>query len=107
MPADRGVSTVFTLNPTTATQLSLALADPDALVYLRIDNLDKRNWIAFAIGTENNASPGHHQVPPGSFYEFKWNFQGGSPLPEKPWGVRGDISAIAVSGNPMICFLGN
>jgi hypothetical protein len=108
MPAVPGVTTVFTLNPNTSTLLSAPRADPNGRFFIRIDNLDKRNAIAFGFGTNNQVTSAMHQIPPGSYYEFRWQSpSGGGPLPQPSWGPQGDISAIAVSvigGNPAIYF---
>jgi hypothetical protein len=106
MPATRGVTTAFTLNPNTPVQLSLALPDPDGRLYVLITNNDKSNAVAFAHNTGNQATAQHHVIPPGSFYEFRFKpVSGGYPFPEKSWGLVGDISAIAVSGSPQISYL--
>jgi hypothetical protein len=94
----------FILNTTSPTLLSAARSNPDARTYVLIQNLDKSNAIAWAHGTGNGAAVGHHQVSPGGFYEFSMKTPLGGVLPEASWGMPGDISAIAVTGNPQICF---
>src|SRR6266851_9611684 len=100
--ATPGVSTSFTLNPNTPTSLSPARANPKSRLYMLIINNDKSNYIAWAHGTGNGATVQHHQIPAGGFYEFRSKWSGGLPLPESDWGMMGDISVIAVSGNPQI-----
>lgn len=100
-----GVTTSFELNANTPTQLSAARFDPSGRVYVRIDNRDKNNAIAFAVGTGGQATASHHVIPPGSFYEFRWQWPSGMPPPQPGWGLFGDISAIALSGNPTISYL--
>jgi hypothetical protein len=93
----------FTLNPNFSTLLSAAIPNPGGRVYVRIDNLDKPNWIAFAHGTNNQATAQHHQIPPGSFYEFRWP-PNAFFVPQPGWGLTLDISAIAITGNPIVAY---
>jgi hypothetical protein len=102
--ASAGMTRSFTLNPSTSTLLSAPRADPNGRFFIRIDNVDKKNTVAFAVGTNNQATAQHHQIPPGSYYEFKWQSPAGGPLPQPSWGPQGDVSAIAVSGNPSIAY---
>ncbi len=106
MPAMRGLTTTFVLNPNTPIQLGAALPNPDGRRYMLIQNLDKSNYIAWAHGTGNQATVQHHQIAPGGFCEFTWKSPADVPsLPQPGWGLTGDISAIAVSGTPMISYL--
>jgi len=74
-------------------------------LYVLIQNRDLINGIAWAHGTGNLATAQHHQIPPGSYYEFRFKpVGGGFPFPEKMWGLTSDISAISVRGNPTISY---
>ena len=92
--ATPGVTTSFTLSTGASTQLGNI--NPNRR-YILINNNDKSNAVAFAHSTGNQATAQHHQIPPGSFYEF-------GPF-EPGWGLLGDIAAIAVSGTPQISYL--
>jgi hypothetical protein len=89
-----GVTTSFTLNTSTPTQVAGANSSRH---YVLMTNNDKSNAVAFAHGTNNGATANSHVIPPGSFYEF-------GPF-EPGWGMLSDISMIAVSGTPTVSYL--
>jgi hypothetical protein len=99
-----GVTKSFTLNPNTPTPLGAARPNPAGRIYMLIINNDSQNYIAWAHNTGNRATAQHHQIAPGGYYEFRWKPPAGIPLPQAGWGLTGDISAIAVSGNPSISY---
>lgn len=95
-----GVTTVFTLNATSPTQLANANSGRQYLIITNYD-LVATVWIGF--GTNNTATVGMIPIPPSAA-------AAGSTVPnvisylELTIPVIGDVSAIASAGNPLISY---
>src|SRR3981189_1884401 len=94
IPAVAGVTTQFQLSSTTPTQLALP---NNGRSYLLIPNLDLAATIWIGFGTNNGAAVGMVPIPPSTANVISYLELSGN-LP------KGDVSAIASAGSPLISY---